>query len=410
MREAGSGGLRAEPGSGLAPAAARRRAAADQSLRSPGRSRGDPAARRARRIDHGALDGAAADRGRAARVPRRSAWTARSTLCVRLRRRRYAGHGTRPRACDRAHRLRSRARRPLQHRFRDRPGRSGDRRAARRSAAERRASAVAVASRRRGLRRPQAECERDDGFVERRVRRRRCSPPAPIAGSRACRWSCPTTSWRSSVRSRSGRSPSSAARADEYGQEGSPTWVEDVQPVTSIGDGAHGRPPGRCAFDAALDAVLAEIDGSARRGDACAHARASPSTRRRGAHGCRLGAGRACARRPAASRDRGAARRGRSSRAAQLGVGVRRVRRGARSSPPEVAARRTAGRSSRRSSARSVPTSCCGRAPRTSAARRATARVLDAALRAHRPRIVLAPATGLGRDLVPRVAARRASV
>jgi electron transfer flavoprotein alpha subunit len=34
------------------------------------------------------------------------------------------------------------------------------------------------------------------------------------------------------------------------------------------------------------------------------------------------------------------------------------------------------------------------------------ARVLEAAIREHRPRIVLAPATGLGRDLVPRVAAR----
>jgi electron transfer flavoprotein alpha subunit len=36
----------------------------------------------------------------------------------------------------------------------------------------------------------------------------------------------------------------------------------------------------------------------------------------------------------------------------------------------------------------------------------ATARALEAAIVHHRPRIVLAPATGLGRDLVPRVAAR----
>lgn len=243
-----------------------------------------------------------------------------------------------------------------------------------------------------------AECERDDGFVD-----VECMLPAVLT--------C-TDRWKSRMPLVMPDEDAAQQRpvecwtaadlggdAGEYGQTGSPTWVADVHPVVL----QRRREVVRAdALDAAVDALLAEIASAVAGGGRAARAAQAVHARREDPSGAvwvlaeRGPDGRL---RPVASELLGAADR----LAAELDVGV-----AALVLVPEIAA----GAPSRASLEEvamelgELGADVLLAPPGEVRDEDELARVVEAALLLHRPRVVLAPATGLGRDLVPRVAAR----
>ena len=242
-----------------------------------------------------------------------------------------------------------------------------------------------------------AECERDDGFVE-----VECETPVLITCTDRWKTRVPLVMPDDDAALRRPLDVWTAAdlggAVEEYGQSGSPTWVADLQPVASQRRGD--RVVAGDGLDAAVDAVLAELaavraeDARATRGRTIVHrdadleggvwvvAEVAPDGRLRPVSAELLGAADALAE--------------------QLAVGVSAFvvapDLGPASPAPDVAAL-AAGLG-----ALGADTVVVSEAPRPS--EEDAARALEAAIVRHRPRIVLAPATGLGRDLVPRVAAR----
>jgi electron transfer flavoprotein alpha subunit len=243
-----------------------------------------------------------------------------------------------------------------------------------------------------------AECERDDGFVD-----VECATPLLITCTDRWKTRMPLVmpdeelAQQRPIEVWTARDLGGAI--EEYGQAGSPTWVAELQPVES--QRRNQRLATGEGFAAAVDAVLAELaavraeETRAHRGRAPVHhgvpsadgaiwvlAELAPDGRLR----------------PVARELLGAA----DALAAQLGVGV-----AALVVAPDLGA-------ATRPYAIDVLARELGAlgadvllAPRAAPCSEAdAARVLEAAIVAHRPRIVLAPATGLGRELVPSVAAR----
>lgn len=245
-----------------------------------------------------------------------------------------------------------------------------------------------------------AECERDDGFVE-----VECSLPALVT--------C-TDRWKTRVPLVMPDDEAAQQRpletwtletlggdADAYGQAGSPTWVEDVQPVEL--DRRRDILVVQDAYDASLDAVLAEIADVRARGARAARARSLAHVRSDQVEGAvwvlaeQAADGRL---RPVTGELFGAA----DQLASQLGVGI-----AVFVLQPELADRVQGARASTDVAAELGRLGADVLLSVTSAdgsTEEAQVDALVAAIGSHRPRIVLAPATGLGRDLVPRVAAR----
>lgn len=244
-----------------------------------------------------------------------------------------------------------------------------------------------------------AECERDDGFAD-------VTCETPLVVTCTDRWKTrvplvmpdeeaaakrPLETWTAATL---GGEPA------DYGQQGSPTWVADVQAVAT--DRRREVRVVEDGIEDAIDAVLAEV----------AAARTSES---------RAGRSQATHPRPDATRDAvwvvaelgldgrpravtaellGAADR----LAGVLGVGVIAI--------PVASELPSEHRSPLSEKDLADDLGALGAdvllvpAATDACTEIGLARSLEEAIRAHAPRIVLAPATGLGRDLVPRVAAR----
>jgi len=243
-----------------------------------------------------------------------------------------------------------------------------------------------------------AECERDDGFAE-----VECATPMVMTCTDRWKTRVPLVMPDEAAALQHPLEVWTAAdlggSSDDYGEPGSPTWVADLQPVASRRRNA--RVVASDSYDAAVDAVVAEL--AAMRAD-----------------GERVGRGRSLAHRAATSPDGavwvlaelapdgrlrpvtaellGAA----DELAEQLHLGVAAFLvapdLGPRTKAPDVAALAA----ELGALGADVLLAPCG----NGVSDEATARVLEAAIARHRPRIVLAPATGLGREVVPRVAAR----
>jgi electron transfer flavoprotein alpha subunit len=247
--------------------------------------------------------------------------------------------------------------------------------------------------------RARAECERDDGFVE-----VECATPMLVTCTD--RWKTrvplvmpdeeaalqrPLEVWTGADL---GGSP------DDYGQAGSPTWVADLQPVASRR--RNERVVAGGGFDAAVAAVVAELAAMRAEGARAAHGRPLAHT------GNAIGAGAVWVLaesapdgrlRPVTAELLGAA----DQLAERLGVGV-----AAYPIASDLGA----------AAVRSTTAALAGELgllgadvllwPDGARNEEDLARALEAAIVQLRPRIVLAPATGLGRDLVPRVAGRLA--
>jgi len=243
-----------------------------------------------------------------------------------------------------------------------------------------------------------AECERDDGFTD-------VACETPLVVTCTDRWKTrvplvmpdeeaatqrPLETWTAAVL---GGAPA------DYGQEGSPTWVADVQPV--VVDRRHDVRVFEEGVEQALDAVLAEIAAaraSDSRGDRSqpTHARHA-STRDAVWVVAELGLdGRP---RAVTAELLGAADR----LAGELGVGVVAIPVAAEL-PQELRAAVAECDLADELGALGADVLLVP-ADADAATELDLARALEESIRAHAPRIVLAPATGLGRDLVPRVAA-----
>lgn len=244
-----------------------------------------------------------------------------------------------------------------------------------------------------------AECERDDGFAE-------VACALPLVATCTDRWKTrapivlpddeagarrPLEVWSSE---RLGGSP------DEYGAPGSPTRVEEVQPVVlerrrEVVGAADG-------LDLAVDAVLREVEEGRAAGRRAALPRVAQHVRRTEPRGAvwvvveRTHEGRL---RPVAAELLGAA----DALAASLGVGV-----WAFVADPDVPGEAAADDAAPLAAVLGALGAdvLLWRGDGAARSEEALAADLAAAIRAHAPRIVLAPATGLGRDLLPRVAAR----
>lgn len=243
-----------------------------------------------------------------------------------------------------------------------------------------------------------AECERDDGHVA-----VECATPLVIT--------C-TDRWKTRVPLVMPDEEAAQQRplevwtvddlggsVDDYGQAGSPTWVADLQPVAS--QRRNERIVAADGFDDAVAAVLAEIEAQraagagAKSGRTISHPRASSAAGAVWIIAELAPDGRL---RPVTAELAGAA----DALAAQLGVGVAALVMVPDLGPATPA--RDLDGLARELGALGVDvllTPAVG-----SPAEEHSARFLEAAIAAHRPRIVLAPATGLGREVVPRVAGR----
>lgn len=258
---------------------------------------------------------------------------------------------------------------------------------------------LAIAREEDGRLTARAECERDDGFAD-------VACALPLVATCTDRWKTkapivvpdeeagatrPLERWSSE---RLGGSP------DEYGAAGSPTWVDDVQPVAlerrrEVVVAADG-------LDAAVDAVLREVEEGRAAGRRAAAPRVAQHVRRteprdavwvvvERSHEGRL--------RPVAAELLGAA----DALATRLGVGVC-----AFVADPDV----PGGTADDDAAPLAATLGALGadvllwRGDGAEPSEEALAADLAAAIRTHAPRIVLAPATGLGRDVIPRVAAQ----
>ncbi|MBY0274381.1 FAD-binding protein [Candidatus Binatia bacterium] len=243
-----------------------------------------------------------------------------------------------------------------------------------------------------------AECERDDGCVE-----VECATPLVITCTDRWKTRVPLVMPDEEAAQQRPLEVWTAAdlggSADDYGQPGSPTWVADLQPVAS--ERRNERIVAVDGFDAAVAAVLAEIGaqrsagGREQSGRRISHRRAASAA---GAVWIVAEIAPDGRLRPVTAELAGAA----DALAAQLGVGV-----AALALTPDLGAAtpvRDVDGLARELGALGVDVLL---APAVaSSAEEHSARFLEAAIITHRPRIVLAPATGLGREIVPRVAGR----
>jgi len=246
-----------------------------------------------------------------------------------------------------------------------------------------------------------AECERDDGFaaVE-------CATPLVVTCTDRWKTRMPLVMPDEEAAARRPlevwTAQSLGGDVAEYGQAGSPTWVEDVQPVEV--DRRRDLVVAADEMERALDAVLAEV-GAVREAEARgARARvATHPARSEVRDAVWVVAELASDGRPrvVTAELLGAA----DQLACELGVGV-----AAFVVSPELAAGQ---RVPRDASALAALLGALGADvllwpdDADASSELALAGSLEDALRRLAPRCVLAPATGLGRDLVPRVAARR---
>lgn len=242
-----------------------------------------------------------------------------------------------------------------------------------------------------------AECERDDGFVE-----VECATPMVITCTDRWKTRMPLVMPDEDAALQRPLDVWTAAdlggASDDYGQPGSPTWVADLQPVVS--QRRNERIVATEGFDAAVDAVVAELaaqraDGArAPRGRTLAHigvttAKGAVWVLAESAPDGRL--------RPVTAELLGAA----DALAEQLGVAV-----AAFPIAPDLGSATStadAATLARDLGALGVDVLLW---PGHARGEQDAARALESAIVRLRPRIVLAPATGLGRDLVPQVAGR----
>ena len=244
-----------------------------------------------------------------------------------------------------------------------------------------------------------AECERDDGFVE-----IECATPLVITCTDRWKTRMPLVMPDEEAALQRPLDVWTAAdlggALDDYGQPGSPTWVADLQPVAS--QRRNERVVAADGFDAAVDAVMAEL--AAMRADGVRAARGRTPSHASGAAaegGVWVLAesapdGRV---RPVTAELLGAA----DALAGQLGVAVAAF---------PIAADLGSATGAADAAALARDLGALGADvllwPDGAHGEEHAARALEAAIVRLRPRIVLAPATGLGRDLVPQVAGRLA--